>query len=1112
MIRYLEIPDLHWSPSWIDSSRSCLRRVIDTAYAEHVDFALFCGDLFDRAVLCTDEGSINDLISMMRELASVCPVYAVYGTPSHDYKGCYGPLEQAGALTVLKPGRMEAYFKPSTASLGATPDCLLFGIPEVTAEWYEASHPTTDAHAVCADAERLVTDMIRNEIAPMRSKHPDVPAVCAMHGNVSDASDRGADPDTMRGADIIIRTDDMAEAGMTRWALGHIHTPWESQKICAGYMGFAGNDRNPWGKTGFVPAFGLVEMPDAQTAHITRVPYGTPERIKITEPMASYDAGTAYWLDTADADAVNPADAGAHPWSRVTHTSDAVTERRVAVADVESARTLADLARMYDKDVTDSQIDKLDQISRDVERRDAVRRDVSVDDVTVNGCIFWGGRQARIDVSHLPTGLVQVTGPNGSGKSSMLGFCTPYPAFVGKDTDSGRQSALKDFFCAHDSGIIKHITCNGQKHEHVISIKGADTKSPKCECYLTIDGVPQLEKATFDAMSAKCEELYGPMTDYVMTSFYVQPLQGSAESGLMTANMSTVRDMVQNIAGIDHSAEKRYALDRASELEAETRDERVRIDTERSLLADTDALESSLADTKARRAQAHIEAEAQAERVKAAEAVYAEAKARADAQAKDEARRFDLMSRIMTAEAKARADGARADELERRVKSAEGFPSVLAEDDRVKALYTDAVSRKAEADAQNAQRDLVYSETARRMAEILAQVDRKKAQAQNAYAQAHAEWERTKSEASMIAAKRSSMEQRIADIGKPCPNCGYIAPEVQSVIDGIRRDIESLRQITVYDEPVYSDPDLSEERREYGQLARISKPSHDTVPLPGNGMSADDRERMSRTIADAVKAEAEAHSLRDTVIPAERAEIERMTAERDAIHTETVDVDTPATALAEAKRAMDGYTSQVASLDVQVTGAEKLIADTEASRKALEVREGKMRSALADMADWQYIADMLSPAKMPAMELDAILDGIDREATRRVAGYRDGRYMFRTVTQKDGKAGTVDKFDIMVRDAESGSERSLLKHSVGEKSFLCACYTEALVKARMDRSRTRYEPRICDEADSFIEISGIPSYYEMMRDGRGGRTLIVSHSPDAGTYIDSKVDIGTLIA
>jgi DNA repair exonuclease SbcCD nuclease subunit len=213
-----------------------------------------------------------------------------------------------GELIMLNPNA--GFDKPGV-------ECVFFGIPEITKETYMAEHPGTPAEQANSDIIRLIDSLIDNEIAPMRAMFPGVPAIGLLHGNVSDASDRAFETDNiLKRSDIVIKTDTLVRAGLTRWTLGHIHTPWESKKISAGYAGFAGIDRNPWGKTGYAPAMNLVEI-DNGAPIISRIPYGTPRREKIYAPLESYEPDVAYWLEASSVEDQLPA-TGIHPWSRRT--------------------------------------------------------------------------------------------------------------------------------------------------------------------------------------------------------------------------------------------------------------------------------------------------------------------------------------------------------------------------------------------------------------------------------------------------------------------------------------------------------------------------------------------------------------------------------------------------------------------------------------------------------------------------------------------------------------------------------------------------------------------------------------------------------------------------
>src|SRR5574344_137491 len=1131
MIKYLACPDLHWSDVWLETSKNNLKAIIKVVREKPVNFVLFPGDMYDKAIYATDKGGINDLQDLIKELTAICPVAAIYGTPSHDYAGCYGPLEKVG-LQILQPGKMYGWWngvhvgvkgafiteatKETISHEVGTPDCLLFGLPEVTKSWYQAQHPDVSADAVNAAATNAVHDILRNEYAPMRSSYPDIPAVLMLHGNVSDAMDRGSETDpVLKASDIVIRTSVLAKANFTRCELGHIHNPWESKRIEAGYPGYAGLDRTSWNHLDFVPAMTMVTIDGTHVVNKTRIPYGTPERVKISKPLDKYDSNIAYWLDTDDTTAIDPAKLGAHPWSRVTHRTDTQVERRVDVSGLESAKTLPELGKLYDPKITPAQLDKLAEAERNVPQAPVVQRDVLVSDVTVTGCTMFHGKTAHVEINKLPDGLVQIVGANGSGKSSLLGWCTPYPCFVGKDTDSGRNSAIKDFFDQPESGIQKIVYLNGVKHEHVITIRGAHTKTPKTECYLTIDGVPQLEKATFDQMYAKCEELYGTLADYLMTSFYVQPLQGKFESGLMTANMTTVRDLVQNIAGINHEAEKRYCLDKSNEIDSATKEERIRIDTERGTITNDDSIKSDIDETETDLHRINeCELPESKHVVAESESAYTAAKSRYDHAQEQTERRDNITSKItkLCTERECKKDTMQS--LITAADSSAEYSDKLSADISVKQAYNAALEQRAEVDKRNSDKQLEYQKTKSRMQEVLATVEQKKAAARDKFNILHNAWLNDKNAIEQAKIQEKYIKKNISDINKPCPNCGYIDPEIGKQIAELKKQLALLpTTASLAVEPVYSDPELSAERAEYAQLMKIPQPRLETFTMPPRGLSDAEIAQYKQIVDSAASKRTEAAMIQNEIIPSLEKQIAELTAERDAIQIETVDISKEQSDLDTARARMNEITAEISRAEAQIAQLKQQLADNAKRRAELDKRESVLKQQLSDLADWQYLADMLSASKLPAMELDAVLDTIDTEATKQIALYRDGRYMYRSLTQKDGKSSVIDKFDIVVHDGETGEDKSLLKYSVGEKSFLSDAYVKALIRVRKTRTKTEYNPVISDEADSFIEIPKIPDYYEMEKNyySSGSRVLVVSHSPDAGNYIQNHIDMKEIL-
>lgn len=1095
MLKFLECPDLHFNPAWLDTSREIFRAILAAA-ARDVDFVAMPGDLFDAPILASDKGGINELIAFVRQLRAICPIVAVYGTRSHDAPGSYGPLSEW--VTVLEPGKMYGLVDDgdiipilqNRAFLNVPTRALLFGIPEITKETYMADHPGVTPEQANADILRLVDSLIDNEIAPARALMPNVPAIGLLHGNVSDASDSAFETDNiLKRSDIVIKTDTLERAGLTRWALGHIHTPWFSRKISAGYAGFAGVDRNPWAKTGFVPAMNLVTINDNMEVDVERIPYGTPIRVKINAPLASYDPAVAYWLDAASADDVLPP-TGIHPWSKRTDAERTAVTRRVDATQLDAAKTLTDLARMFDPELPADVAARFDEIEKTVSHADTPPREITVKRVRVTGCTLFGGDTVDLDAASLVPGLTQLAGENGSGKSSLAGWCTPYPCFVGKNTDSGRQSAIKDFFDGTDASIEKWISFNGVEHHHKIAIKGAHTKTPKTECFFEVAGIPVQDKTlTFDEMMEECTARYGDIDSYVRTGFFVQPLQGGFESGLMTANMTTIRDLVQGIAGIDRTAEKRYALDKIASIGATLDRRKIEMETIKAGVKSKAELEEkrpimgqAMCTLECELAFATVAKEDGDKRL-------ASERARADLVSADIARRAALIATASTARAAIDEKTRRVDAINAQLQTVPQVRAALDADASTKRAYDAALVAYNAAERTNIEIRAENDKRAARLREIEAAIESIKK-----------DHNVKLNERNYIISQNNATLREIALIEKPCPECGYIDADTAARVAALRASIKPVPDVAA---EVTIHPELTQE---YAALSFADVRQPVAVTLPSRGLSDDDLARHRRIVENAAALEAERAILTGETIPALEAQHDAAAREAAAINVEPVGLTAAETAVREASARVEATRARIATLATDIATLTRQLAEIDETQKTLDTMAIEVDNLTSTLANWKKVDAMLAPSKIPAMELDSVLDAIDREATHRITPYRSGRYMFQTVTQR----GDVDKFDIIVIDKETGREKSFLKHSVGEKSFLNAAYTWALVKIRKQRMKTEYSPVILDEADSFIDLKSLPEYYEMQRayfDETDGKALVITHSPEAGAFIMNHISM-----
>jgi hypothetical protein len=1093
-MKYLEVPDFHFAPEWADVNQQCANKIAEAANANSVDFIAMPGDIYDHPIMTSDRGGINKLRNIIKKLTSICPVVAVYGTPSHEAPGSLEPLKDAG-LIVLEPGKAYGFYYQNDKniiieikqSIGyMDPELVLFGIPELNKKNIQA-HLGLSAEQANAEAINLARKYITEFIAPIRLKHEKIPAVLLMHGNVSDSSRENENDIVLKASDIVIHTEDLRVANLDRVTLGHIHKPWESKVILAGYAGSWGKN---WGETGFKPGMNLVtidppnvmQLRNWSVVNVTRIPYGTPKRLKIIAPLESYDPEVAYWLHSKDPDAKLPA-GQVHPWSRVTFDEKRKETRRVSQEQAANIKTLADLFKLADPSVSKSVLEKVDSIEKKIGVSTNKKIDISIDSVEVTGCTLFSGHTAKFNINSLNYGVSGIRGNNGSGKSSLLSFLTPYPVVVGKDTKSGRSSAIKDFFESPDSKIVKHLTVNDQQHEHIIIIKGAHTQNAKVECYLNIDGEPQLDKGTFDEIMTMCESLYGSFNDYLLTTFYVQPLQGKTQAGLMGANMTDIRDLVQSIAGIDRDSEKRDALDKVSELNTEIKRLEAWLTGAQEFELDTKALGKSISEHKEELRKNELEINNIIEKGKAAKEALEkvqENKYKTDNQkaekTKDESRIFEISNIILDIK----------DEI-----------SVLSKIDAA------TIEKKLDDNDKAVEHNRKAAEIKTNNANLITTWERERdafiAEVKQSNINKKYEYEKKKNEI------ESAIKNAKAILGasvESCPNCGYIDPAVTEKIDQAKKELaDNTEKLNRLSAPVFEDE-------------LFSKPEPETQPEieEVSELTATEKQELQEELNNARQAA--------SIISEKTNKIKELNKEEQELLNKSYDIDS----LAETKvldaqskydSCMDSYrviNSRKVALETMLTKEESDFEKAEEVATKINNARKDIKTNTANRDDWDYIARMLQPSKIPAIELELVLDSIDAEATRIIESYHESRFSFTTETQQQGKAGSVDRFDIRIHDNETGKEKSFLENSPGQKAFFADAYTKALVRQRNERMMRKYSPIIMDESDGPIQPELISSYYEVQRRfWTDSRVLVVSHSPTSHEYIDQSIEMEDIL-
>ena len=1058
MIKYIEAPDLHYDHRWADILAQVINSIKKTAIKNSVNFIAVPGDLYNSPLIASEKSGLNQLRRLILDLSDICPVVAIEGTPSHDAPGCY---ESLAGLTLLKPGIIYGYIsnkikriQPETEA----PEIILFGLPEPNKDLIMAESKMT-AEAANAESIKRFNAYVADFIAPVRLMYKDIPAIALFHGNVSDFARENELDKIFKASDIVIHTQDMKIANLTRWALGHIHTPWESTVINAGYAGFSGMDSNPWGKTGFVPAMNLVTID--KTVNIERVPYGTPMRLKITEPLDSYDPNIAYWLHTNNEDAPIPS---GHPWNKKTINDEKTITRRVTSDQIQDA-SLVDLFKLIDPNVSKSIIEKVETIQKKEELTIKKAKNIKLKRLEISGCDFFKGKKVIFDIDNLLDGLNMLIGENGEGKSALLSFCSYWPVVIGKDTDFGQSSAIKDFFHFPDAQIIKDITCNDECHRHIINIKASHTKNPKVECFLYVNDANKLEKGSFDEMYKTCTDLYGSLEEYILTTFQIQPLQSKMQQGLslMDANITNIRNLVQSIAGVDREKEKRFALDKAKLITG------VINENNAWLKGAKDFTESSIEQSE----KIHID-EKKLKKVKAVklnknykleisvlQKTVAINKSEIEKKEKNEKRSKDIQEEIS--------------QLESNIDMLEINKSLLGNE----KLRVERMAYREKIINSNRTLKNNYDSNVNTFNKLYNEEKLKAATETNKNKLKY------ETDLNNYNNHKSQLETFIRTNDTPCPKCGYIPDDAKNSIEKAKKELASLIKPT-------------------GYLKVEMKPILMPVPETPKYQNEPDIETSEIDIAE----------LETIINNSEKDKNNIELLKKELIELAMIKykiIESADDKLNEYLKKQELEDTKSFRLQLYIKNLETVISNSKKNLYQLIEKENKIKNTeqkieidSLDLADWNYISSMLSANKIPAMELEIILDQIDRAATENIKPYKEGRFKFETAT----KDGDVDRFNIYVYDQETAEKKSLLKYSPGVKAFLSDAYVKALITIRNNRHKILYNPIISDEADGPIQPSLISSYYEIQKkyyEDLPIKVICVSHAPDAHQYVQNNI-------
>lgn len=135
MIKVLHSADDHADyniEKWLKSNEFRFQYIKDN----NIDLMIHSGDLFDGRVYADEEYRL--IINEFSKIAEYCPIFIIYGTPSHDYKGSLDILEKLNTkynIVIGKQDTIYLYNHKNILPVSGTdlvPELILYSLPYPT--------------------------------------------------------------------------------------------------------------------------------------------------------------------------------------------------------------------------------------------------------------------------------------------------------------------------------------------------------------------------------------------------------------------------------------------------------------------------------------------------------------------------------------------------------------------------------------------------------------------------------------------------------------------------------------------------------------------------------------------------------------------------------------------------------------------------------------------------------------------------------------------------------------------------------------------------------------------------------------------------------------------
>ncbi|MCI8442543.1 MAG: AAA family ATPase [Provencibacterium sp.] len=203
----------------------CIDFMIDTARRDHPDIAVVSGDLFHQARVWSDRAlsETRTAIRKIENLAEVCPVVILRGTPNHDGAEQFAVLKEhfkavPRVRIITEPQVVEMEFSEGNLSVA----CL----PGFDAGAFRARLPGLSREE---ENRRFTEELGKLALGLKAQCNPQAMSLLISHYTVPGCNMESGQTQFFAGAEPMLMPDVLATAGFDLVALGHIHRPQRVQ-------------------------------------------------------------------------------------------------------------------------------------------------------------------------------------------------------------------------------------------------------------------------------------------------------------------------------------------------------------------------------------------------------------------------------------------------------------------------------------------------------------------------------------------------------------------------------------------------------------------------------------------------------------------------------------------------------------------------------------------------------------------------------------------------------------------------------------------------------------------------------------------------------------------